>query len=263
MSVAIIALHIMLRNLILLDISITDTTTIILVIVLLFIGFKYVESFWSYRISKPHAWDRAVSDKTISKELIRIERRFRDKVRLYNLWFQVEQLKKNNIPGAFAELGVYQGQTARAIHHMDTSRTFYLFDTFEGFTEEDLAQETQTEDRFSKEMFAATSIEKVKKYINGNANLCFKPGFFPDTAKGLESEKFALVHLDADLYAPTIEALTFFYPRLNKGGVLIIHDYNHNWDGVTKAINEFMGSIPESLIELPDWQGSAMIIKNS
>lgn len=250
-------------NSILLHISVTDASTIILVIVFLFLGFKYLESFWSYRISKPYAWEEAVKNQLISKELIKIERRFRDKVRLYNLWFQVEQLKKNKIPGAFAELGVYQGQTARAIHHMDKDRIFYLFDTFEGFTVEDLAQENQTEDRFSKEMFAATSVDKVKKYINGNDNLHFKPGFFPDTTKGLENEKFALVHLDADLYAPTIEALNFFYPRLNKGGVIIIHDYNHNWDGVPKAVNEFIGSIPESLMELSDWQGSVMIIKNS
>ena len=112
-------------------------------------------------------------------------------------------------------------------------------------------------------MFADTSIDEVKGYIDGNDNICFKPGFFPKTTEGLENETFALVHIDADLYAPTIEALNFFYPRLNKGGVIIVHDYNHNWDGIPKAINEFIVTVPESLIELPDWQGSAMIIKNS
>ncbi|MFT4737402.1 MAG: O-methyltransferase [Cyclobacteriaceae bacterium] len=251
------------ENILLFQFSSLDTASIILVIVLLFLGFKYVESFWSYRISKPYAWDQAVAKKQIPKQLLRIERGFRDKVRLYNLWFQVEQLKKNKISGAFAELGVFQGETARAIHHMDSSRAFYLFDTFEGFTAEDLAQEKQTEDRFSTDMFADTSVDKVEKYINGNSNLHFKPGFFPDSADGLATERFALVHIDADLYAPTIEALKFFYAKLNKGGVIIVHDYNHNWDGIPKAIHEFMGTIPESLIELTDWQGSAMIIKNS
>ncbi len=250
-------------NLLLLDISISQTASIILVIVILFLGYKYAETFWSYRISKPYAWETAVTNKLISKELLKIERGFRDKVRLYNLWFQVEQLKKNKISGAFAELGVHQGKTARAIHHMDNNRVFYLFDTFEGFPKEDLAQENQTGDRFSKEMFADTSVDKVKKYINGNANLRFKSGFFPDTTEGLETEIFALVNIDADLYAPTIEALNFFYDKLNKGGVIIVHDYNHNWEGIPKAINEFISSIPESLIELSDWQGSAMIIKNS
>lgn len=253
----------MLPFLFIFDNSTLETSSIVLVIILLFLGFKYAESFWSYRISKPNAWEQAVSNKSISKYLIKIERRYRDKVRFYNLWFQVEQLKKNKITGAFAELGVFQGETARAIHHMDPSRIFYLFDTFSGFSKEDLAQETQKDDRFSTDMFDDTSIEKVKDFISGNTNLQFLPGYFPETAASLANENFALVHLDADLYAPTIDALKFFYPRLTKGGVIIIHDYNHNWDGIPKAVNEFMHTIPESLIELPDWQGSAMIIKNS
>lgn len=74
--------------------SFTEITSIILVVVLLFLGFKYVETFWSYKISKPHAWETAVNNQLISKELLKIERSYRDKVRFYNLWFQAEQLKK-------------------------------------------------------------------------------------------------------------------------------------------------------------------------
>lgn len=250
-------------NPLLLNISTFQLANIIFVLVLLFLGYRYLETFWSYKISKPHAWETAVKNKLISKDLIKVERGYRDKVRFYNLWFQVEQLKKNKIKGAFAELGVHKGVTAKAIHRMDQDRMFYLFDTFEGFTKEDLAQESQTDERFSPEMFADTSLEEVEEYINGNDNLRFKPGFFPETAKGLESESFALVNIDADLYAPTIEALRFFYRRLNKGGVILVHDYNHSWEGIPKAVDEFVASIPESLIELSDWQGSAMIVKNS
>jgi O-methyltransferase len=250
-------------NLLLENISLMQAVCIAGSLVLVFLGYKYLETFWSYKISKPHAWETAVKEKLISKELIKIERSYRDKARLYNLWFQVEQLKKNKISGAFAELGVHKGETAKAIHHMDPDRLFYLFDTFEGFKKEDLALENQTDDRFTTDMFADTSIGKVQLYIKGNDNLHFKPGFFPDTSAGLESETFAFVHIDADLYAPTIDALKFFYPRLSAGGVLIVHDYNHNWEGIPKAINEFIGTIPESIIELSDWQGSAMIIKNS
>jgi len=250
-------------NFILAHISLWQSVNILFVFVLVFFGFKYLETFWSYKISKPHAWEKAVKEKLVSKDLIRIERSYRDRVRFYNLWFQVEQLQKNKVAGAFAELGVHKGETARAIHHMDPNRIFYLFDTFEGFSQKDLVLEKQKDDRFTTDMFADTSVEKVQHYMKGNDNLRFKPGFFPETSVGLESEKFALVHIDADLYAPTIAALEFFYPRLNSGGVIIVHDYNHNWEGIPKAIDEFMVTIPESLIELPDWQGSAMIVKNS
>lgn len=249
--------------LILAHFSVPQMLNALLILILLFLGYRYLETFWSYKISKPFGWEDAVKNKRVSNELKKFERSYRDRVRFYNLWFQVSQLKKNNVPGAFAELGVHQGKTARAIHLMDEDRTFYLLDTFEGFKEKDLAQESQTDGRFSTTMFDDTSIDRVRDYLGGSQNLHFKPGFFPDTSEGLENEDFALVHIDADLYAPTSEALKFFYPRLNKGGVMIIHDYNHNWDGVKKAIDEFMPTIPESLIELPDWQGSVMIVKNS
>lgn len=250
-------------NTIILNISFFQLTNIILVLVLLFIFWQYLETFWSYKISKPYKWEQAVKNKDVSKELVKIERRYRDKVRFYNLWFQIAQLKKNKIAGAFAELGVHQGETAKAMHHADSSRKFYLFDTFSGFPEEDLKQESQNDKRFSTKMFADTNLVEVKKYMEGNDNLIFKPGFFPDTAIGLENETFSLVNIDADLYAPTLAALKFFYPRLNSGGVILVHDYNHNWDGIPKAINEFIETIPESITELPDWQGSIMIIKNS
>ena len=231
-------------------------------LIFLFLVFKYLETFWSYKISKPFAWESAVKNNLIPKELLSIEQSYRDKVRFYNFWFQIEQLKKNNIQGAFAELGVHKGETAKAIHYMDQKRKLYLFDTFTGFRKEDLELESQKDHRFTEKMFSDTNIETVKRYVKGNTNLIYKPGYFPTTTEGLESEIFAFVNIDADLYAPTIEALNFFYPKLNRGGVIIVHDYNHNWEGIQKAIHEFKTLIPESIIELSDWQGSAMIIKN-
>jgi len=244
-------------------ITFQEGANIVLILILVFLGYRYLESFWSYKINKPYAWERAVKGKAVSKKLIKIERSFRDKVRFYTIWFQVERLSRANVEGAFAELGVHRGTTAKAIHHMDSGRLFYLFDTFEGFDTKDLEKEHQSDSRFSPEMFADTSEEEVKDYIDGNDNLQFKPGFFPDTSIGLEAESFALVHVDADLYEPTIAALRFFYPRLAQGGVIIIHDYNHTWEGIPKALNEFIDEIPESLIEIADWQGSVMIVKNA
>ena len=45
-----------------------------------------------------------------------------------------------------------------------------MFDTFDGFKEADLIQENQNDERFETDMFADTSVEKVKKYIRGNEN---------------------------------------------------------------------------------------------
>ena len=234
----------------------------ILIIVFLFLGFKILESSWSYKISKPNKWEKEILSNTVSKKLKKIERTYRDKVRFYNFWFQIERLKRMKIEGAFVELGVWQGETAEIIHEMDKSRNLHLFDTFDGFDNKDLEKETNRDERYSTDNFSDTKLEEVKALFSESNNISFYKGYFPDTAKDLKEDKFAFVHLDADLYKPTIDALNYFYPKLSPGGVIIIHDYNHTWDGIRKALDEFMVTIPESLIEITDWQGSAMILKN-
>ena len=236
--------------------------SILLVIVFLFLGFKVWELKWSYKISKPHKWDAAIKHGEISDNLKKLERTYRDKVRFYTFWLQIERLKNERTPGAFAELGVYKGETANIIHEMDPSRVLYLFDTFEGFDPQDLLEESSTKGKFSTTNFSDTSVEEVRKYIDGNENVHFQSGYFPDSAKNLKEVNFAFVHLDADLYKPTLAALRYFYPRLSAGGVIIIHDYNHTWDGLRKSIDEFSKSIPEVVAEIADWQGSVMIVKN-
>ncbi len=235
-------------------------TNIILVLIFLFLGFKYLETTWSYKISKPYKWETAVKNGEISNRLKKLERSYRDKVRFYMFWFQIERLKKDHVPGAFAEVGVYKGETARIIHEMDPSRNLHLFDSFEGFDKQDL--ETETADVKNSVDFSDTNVKLVTELIDGNSNIVFHKGYFPKTARHLEVEKYAFVHLDADLYKPTLAALHYFYPRLPEGGVIMVHDYNHTWAGVKRALTEFQSSIPENITELPDWQGSVLIVKN-
>ena len=235
----------------------------ILVLVLLIFVYRYVETFWSFKLSKPYKWEEAVKNNLVSKNLRSLERNYFDKIRFYSIWFQIERLKTQQIKGDFAELGVHQGETARIIHEMDPTRKLHLFDTFEGFNELDLQHEKEKGGKYTTTNFSDTTLEAVKKEIGENSNVIYYPGYFPSTATGTEQLQFSFIHLDADLYLPTIAGLQFFYPRLSPGGVIIIHDYNHNWDGIKKALDEFMPTIPESLIELPDWKGSVMIIKNS
>ena len=244
-------------------ISLIDALNLVLVLAFLFAVFKYAETFWSYKISKPYLWEQAAKNKEVSKELRSLQFQTRDKVRFFALWFQVERLKRNKVKGSFAELGVYKGVTANMLYEMDKTRTLHLFDTFGGFNENDLQQEQSKGGKYTTSQFADTSVEAVRKYINGGDAIVFHEGHFPATAAGLENETFALVNIDADLYAPTLEGLKFFYPRLAPGGVIFVHDYNHNWDGARKAIDEFARTIPEGITELPDWQGSVVIVRNT
>ena len=87
-------------------------------------------------------------------------------------------------------------------------------------------------------------------------------GYFPETAEGLE-ETFALVSLDADLYAPTLAGLRWFYPRMARGGMILLHDYNSSqFDGVRRAVKEYEDEAERlALVPLCDLHGTAVIVK--
>lgn len=243
------------------------TLTINIIYLLLFfilalLVFRYFETFWSFKLDRPFKWEEQAKNKSINPQLKRLERNYYDKVRLYNMWFQLNRINTEQIKGDIAELGVHKGETALLLYEMSKGQKLHLFDTFEGFNEKDLKLEEKKGGQYTTNEFADTSLSEVEKKFNNDNRVIFHPGYFPDTAKGLEELTFSFVHLDADLYQPTLEGLKFFYQRLSQGGVIIIHDYNHIWNGVKKAIDEFMPTIPETLIEIPDWKGSAMIVKN-
>jgi O-methyltransferase len=160
------------------------------------------------------------------------------------------------LPGSVAELGVYKGGTAKIFGEIlkSTGKSIYLFDTFSGmpWTAQDKEEH--------KTMFEDITLEKVQEYLKEYSTMKFRPGFFPDTAKGLEDEKFSLVYLDADLYESTKSGLEFFYPRMVAGGIILFDDYgSHRWTGVREAVDTFAASVGTRAISTVLYQ--AMLIK--
>ena len=252
----------------------------LLVLTVIILLVRYAWGIFFDKNYKPVEWQHAIRQGLVSKELIRLERNYPDKVRFFNWWFQVERLKRDRVAGDFAELGVYKGESAKILHLMDPSRTFHLYDTFEGFKEEDLKNETGEAATYTTRNFADTSLEAVKRYLGEEGRFVYHAGRFEKldswTIGQLDNlnlstvqpsnrptAQLALVNLDADLYNPTKAGLEYFYPLLSPGGVIIVHDCNHKWPGIQRAIGEFAKSIPEPLIMVPDMDGSVMIFKSA
>ena len=234
----------------------------IILIVLIFL-IKYLWDIFFGENYEPPAWTAARKDGILSRELLKACRNYADKVRFYNFWLQVQRLEKDKVEGDFAELGVYKGESARLFRMMAPERILHLFDTFEGFTGTDLEPETGEASGYSTKNFADTSINKVLNTIGGDpGKIQLHAGYFPQSAKGLENISYALVNLDADLYNPTKAGLDYFYPRLAPGGVIFIHDYNHKWEGLMKAVDEFAATIPEQPVLIPDLDSTVVIVKN-
>jgi hypothetical protein len=162
-------------------------------------------------------------------------------------------LAQSRLEGEMAEVGVYEGGTARMICEAKGERTLHLFDTFAGLPT------SSTADRaVHRENQFACSLESVQGYLSGQRGVEFHVGRFPESAAGLEERRFSFAHFDVDLYESTRGCLEWFYPRMVPGGVMISHDYSV-LAGVKQAFNEFLADKPEGLIELPSTQ--CMVIK--
>ena len=224
--------------------------------------FGYFWSFWTYKVYKPYLWLDEIKKKHHTKTIIQIERKFKDKNRFYALWYLLKQIDENNIAGAMAELGVYKGETAKLIHHMAPYRDLFLFDSFTGLPRQIVKEDCDGTIRPQTVDFSDTKPQEVLRHIKGNSKIQIIEGIFPDTTSTIPEMDYALVHIDADLYQSTKDALQYFYPRLSPGGMMIVHDYHHNWEGVKKAVDEFNITVPEGFISLPDLYGSVVLIKN-
>lgn len=169
-----------------------------------------------------------------------------------------------DILGDLAELGVYRGELASKMNRLFPDRTLHLFDTFEGFDARDVAQEKNSGySHAAQGDFADTSEELVKSILPYPQRSVFHRGYFPETARGLEDVRYALVSLDADLYEPTLEGLRYFYPRLSRGGVILLHDYhNARFSGVRAAVDDYEREAGRMLLlPVADLHGSVMIIR--
>lgn len=245
------------------DLSLFQLPNLVLIALLLFLLMRFLWMIITDPVNHPPSWKEARRANAVPGQLARLERFYADKVRFFTWWIQVDRLRRDHVPGAFAELGVYKGESARLLHLMDPTRTFYLLDTFEGFPESDLLGEQGKAATYTSRNFADTSVGKVLRKVNGNENIAIIQGYFPHSASSLKEIGFALVNIDADLYKPTKAGLEFFYPRVNPGGVLFIHDYNEKWPGVIRAVDEFTKSIPEIPMLVPDREGTIMILKSA
>ncbi len=223
--------------------------------------FSVVARTLSFRVYNPHViWP---SD----AEFIAAWRRFPEadagvKDRRFVLFSAARTLR--TIPGDTVECGVFRGASSHLIleAHAGAGKVHHVFDSFEG-----LSEPSPTEDvsagaiapRHPKHYFSASE-DLVRRNLGRFDNVRFYKGWIPERFAEVADRRFALVHLDLDLYRPYHDSLAFFYPRLSAGGLIICDDYGFaTWPGATKAVDEFFGDKPEKPIHLPT--GQALVFK--
>jgi O-methyltransferase len=183
-----------------------------------------------------------------------------DYVRQATLELLCREIAERDVEGALGELGVFRGDFSYLMSGYLPDRPVHLFDTFEGFDAQDVAIDAQAGvvDDFTD--FSATDPETVRARFPHPERVHVHQGYFPDSAAGSGELQFALVSIDADLYAPVLSGLEWFYPRLTPGGYILVHDFNNAaFGGAKQAVREFQVRSGVPVTPLPDWGGTAVL----
>ena len=78
-------------------ITLLDVINVVLVLIFIALGWQYFGAKWSYKISKPWSWEEGMVNHSLPAPLVRIERTYRDKVRLYTFWLTVKRLNQQRV----------------------------------------------------------------------------------------------------------------------------------------------------------------------
>lgn len=199
---------------------------------------------------------------SVDEQLPEVVYQTADMIRSSTLAMIADEIKRKDLDGQVAELGVAEGKFSAVINALFPEKKLYLFDTFEGFPDSDLDYERKC--GYSDQQrgtYSGIEIEDVLRKMKYPKNCIIRKGYFPETAKGLE-ETFCFVSIDCDLYNPIYAGLSYFYPRVISGGYIFVHDYRSKYyRGVKEALIRFAEEFGISYCVLPDNTGTAIIVK--
>lgn len=161
----------------------------------------------------------------------------------------VQYVTDARIQGDIVECGVWRGGRMLAaaktlIQRSDTSRTLWLYDTFEAMSDRtDPERRAAGRATASEQGRAAVRLPAVQRTmsISGypEGNLRFVVGPVEDTIPRTLPDSIALLRLDSDWHESTRHELEHLVPRMSAGAVLIVDDQKQA-DGARQALDEFM-----------------------
>jgi hypothetical protein len=203
--------------------------------------------------------------------------------RVASLVEAVRYVIRYDIPGAFAECGVWRGGSALAalltlVELGVTDRDIWLYDTFEampdpgprdydmyGISAAEYFARIPTEG--IPEAYAFHPFADVRKRLLATGypaeRIHFVQGLIEQTIPEQAPAQIAILRLDTDWYESTAHELEHLMPRVPDGGVLIVDDYGH-WVGAREAFDEYLEreKVPMFLHRI-DYSGRIAIVRRA
>lgn len=198
-----------------------------------------------------------------------------DNTRLSKILAHYELFKMaRDLPGAIVECGVFKGTSLvrfagfRDLFGNPFSHKIIGFDIFGEFPETDFQDDKKYRDKFiddaGGESISLEQLEDVLKRKGIEKNVELVKGDItqtvPEYVKANPHLKISFLNLDTDIYEPAVTILEHFYPRLVKGGVLLLDDYG-TFPGETKAVDDYFKGKDVTIRKFPFAMTPCYIIK--
>jgi hypothetical protein len=181
-----------------------------------------------------------------------------DNYRSYDRKFALRELLKltHGLPGDVGECGVYRGGSAylmaKELARHAPGKRLHLFDSFAG-----LSAPGPLDGCYWREGVLACTVLEVSANLAEHAGVVdIHAGWIPNCFSEVTDRSFCFVHIDVDLYEPTLASLEFFGPRMVSGGIIVCDDYGfETCPGARRAVDEFAASGAIQVVHLPTGQG--------
>lgn len=198
-----------------------------------------------------------------------------DSSRISKLLVHYELYKQTkDLAGEIVECGVFKGMslirfaTFQELFSAPFSKKIIGFDTFDKCPdtefEDDKAHLKKWFKEAGNECISKEQLLKVFKHKKINQRIELIEGNIlktvPDYLKKNPYLKISLLNLDVDIYEPSVVILEHLYPRIVKGGILILDDYGV-FAGETKAIDDYFIDKDIEIKKFPFCSTPCFIIK--
>ncbi len=155
------------------------------------------------------------------------------------------------IRGDIVECGVFKGASFfrfsmfRKLHGIEEKKLIG-FDAFGAFPETSYEDDMELREKFiNTDGVAGIKVDQLKQVLKEkdcDKNVDLVEGDIcqtvPEYIKNNPDLKISFLNLDVDIYEPSSTILEYLYPRIVKGGVLLLDDYNE-FPGETKAVDDY------------------------
>ena len=183
----------------------------------------------------------------------------------YNVYQSLKYIRDNSIPGDLVECGCALGGVAifmrLCLTRWGMDRTIHLFDTFVGppiGSRDTIHGGQELVWSAAMENHRVGTEENIIDVTGSLEGFRIVEGFVEQTLPATTMPELALLRLDTDFYESTKIEFELLYPKLRRGGVLIIDDYGY-FQGSRRATDEYLATIrPTPLLNRIDqgvWAG--------